>query len=52
MIRRALVFQHMDDEPPGLFGDFLRERGAALDTVMLHRGETIPSLAQIGRAHV
>ena len=45
MIRRALVFQHMDDEPPGLFGDFLRERGAALDTVMLHRGETIPSLA-------
>ncbi|MFO1123081.1 MAG: type 1 glutamine amidotransferase [Hyphomicrobiales bacterium] len=45
MIRRALVFQHMDDEPPGLFGDFLRARGAALDVVMLHRGETIPSLA-------
>ena len=45
MIKRALVFQHMDDEPPGLFGDFLRERGAALDTVMLHRGEAIPSLA-------
>ena len=45
MIRRALVFQHMDDEPPGLFGDFLRTRGAALDIVMLHRGETIPSLA-------
>lgn len=45
MIRRALVFQHMDDEPPGLFGDFLRARGAALDTVMLHRGESIPSLA-------
>ncbi len=45
MIRRALVFQHMDDEPPGLFGDFLRAHGAALDIVMLHRGETIPSLA-------
>lgn len=45
MIRRALVFQHMDDEPPGLFGEFLRERGAAIDTVMLHRGEAIPALS-------
>lgn len=45
MIRRALAFQHMDDEPPGLFGGFLREQGAALDVVMLHRGEAIPSLA-------
>ena len=45
MIRRALAFQHMDDEPPGLFGDFLREQGAAVDVVMLHRGEAIPSLA-------
>jgi GMP synthase-like glutamine amidotransferase len=45
MISRALVFQHMDDEPPGLFGDFLRERGAELDVVMLHRGESIPALA-------
>jgi GMP synthase-like glutamine amidotransferase len=45
MIKRALVFQHMDDEPPGLFGDLLRARGTALDTVMLHRGEEIPSLA-------
>ena len=45
MIRRALVFQHMDNEPPGLFGDFLRARGASLDVVMLHRGEAIPSLA-------
>jgi GMP synthase-like glutamine amidotransferase len=45
MIKRALVFQHMDDEPPGLFGDFLQARGAELDVVMLHRGETIPSLA-------
>jgi GMP synthase-like glutamine amidotransferase len=45
MIRRALAFQHMDDEPPGLFGDFLREQGAETDVVMLHRGEAIPSLA-------
>jgi GMP synthase-like glutamine amidotransferase len=45
MIRRALAFQHMDDEPPGLFGGFLREQGAELDVVMLHRGEAIPSLA-------
>jgi GMP synthase-like glutamine amidotransferase len=45
MIKRALAFQHMDDEPPGLFGDFLSERGVALDVVMLHRGEEIPSLA-------
>ena len=45
MIRRALAFQHMDDEPPGLYGDFLREQGAELDVVMLHRGESIPSLA-------
>ena len=45
MLKRALVFQHMDDEPPGLFGEFLQARGASLDTVMLHRGEAIPSLA-------
>jgi GMP synthase-like glutamine amidotransferase len=46
MIRNALVFQHMDDEPPGLFGEFLAEDGIAMDTVMLHRGEEIPSLAR------
>ncbi|MFN4141475.1 type 1 glutamine amidotransferase [Aestuariivirga sp.] len=45
MIRRALAFQHMDDEPPGLFGRFLEEQGAKTDVVMLHRGEAIPSLA-------
>ena len=45
MIRRALAFQHMDDEPPGLYGDFLRQQGAELDIVMLHRGEAVPSLA-------
>ncbi len=45
MIRRALAFQHMDHEPPGLFGRFLSEQGAEIDVVMLHRGEAIPSLA-------
>jgi GMP synthase-like glutamine amidotransferase len=44
MNKRALVFQHMDDEPPGLFGEFLTARGFALDIVMLHRGEAIPPL--------
>jgi GMP synthase-like glutamine amidotransferase len=44
MIKRALVFQHMDDEPPGLFGEFLDNAGASMDIVMLHRGEAIPSL--------
>lgn len=45
LIRRALAFQHMDDEPPGLFGGFLKAQGAQVDVVMLHRGEAIPSLA-------
>lgn len=44
-MKKALVFQHMDDEPPGVYGEFLAERGVALETVMLHRGEEIPSLA-------
>jgi GMP synthase-like glutamine amidotransferase len=45
MIKRAVAFQHMDDEPPGLFGEFLSARGVEIDVVMLHRGEEIPSLA-------
>jgi GMP synthase-like glutamine amidotransferase len=45
MITRAIAFQHMDDEPPGLFGEFLSARGAAIDVINLHRGEEIPSLA-------
>lgn len=45
MSKRALVFQHMEDEPPGLFGEALRARGFAIDTVHLYRGGTIPSLA-------
>jgi GMP synthase-like glutamine amidotransferase len=45
MIKKAIAFQHMDDEPPGLFGEFLSARGAAIDVINLHRGEEIPSLA-------
>jgi GMP synthase-like glutamine amidotransferase len=45
MMSRAIAFQHMDDEPPGLFGEFLAARGASIDIVNLHRGEEIPSLA-------
>jgi GMP synthase-like glutamine amidotransferase len=44
MIKRALVLQHMDDEPPGLFGEFLAADGVATDVVMLHQGAVIPSL--------
>jgi GMP synthase-like glutamine amidotransferase len=35
----------MDDDRPGRFGDFLHEDGYVIDRVMLHRGETSPSLA-------
>ena len=45
MISRAIAFQHMDNEPPGLFGEFLAARNAKLDIIQLHRGEEIPSLA-------
>jgi GMP synthase-like glutamine amidotransferase len=45
MITRAIAFQHMDNEPPGLFGEFLAAQGANLDIIQLHRGEEIPSLA-------
>jgi GMP synthase-like glutamine amidotransferase len=44
MTKRVLLFQHMDDDNPGRFGDFLREDGYAIDTVMVHRGEPIPAL--------
>jgi GMP synthase-like glutamine amidotransferase len=45
MITKAIAFQHMDDEPPGLFGEFLHAAGARIDVINLHRGEEIPSLA-------
>lgn len=44
MIKRALVFQHMEDEPPGLYGEFLEGQGAQLDIRHLYRGDRIPDL--------
>ncbi|MGH6875251.1 MAG: type 1 glutamine amidotransferase [Aestuariivirgaceae bacterium] len=45
MTRRVLLLQHMDEDGPGRFGDFLRADGFAIDPVMVHRGEPIPFLA-------
>jgi GMP synthase-like glutamine amidotransferase len=45
MTRRVLLLQHMDEDSPGRFGDFLRADGFAIDPVLVHRGEPIPSLA-------
>ncbi len=45
MIPRAIALQHIDDEPPGLCGEFLTNRGAVLDVIHLHRGEETPSRA-------
>lgn len=39
---RILVLQHIACEPPGVFEDVLRERGAALDRVELDEGERLP----------
>ncbi|HKG73638.1 MAG TPA: type 1 glutamine amidotransferase, partial [Aestuariivirgaceae bacterium] len=46
MTRRVLLLQHMDEDSPGRFGDFLRADGFTIDPVMVHRGETLPSLAR------
>jgi GMP synthase-like glutamine amidotransferase len=46
MARRVLIFQHMDDDSPGRFGDFLAADGFVADTVMLHRGQAIPCLRE------
>jgi GMP synthase (glutamine-hydrolysing) len=40
---RCLVLQHIACEPPGVFEDVLRERGAALIRVELDEGEPLPS---------
>lgn len=45
MTGRVLIFQHMDDDSPGRFGDFLAADGFTMDTVMLHRDQPIPALA-------
>jgi GMP synthase-like glutamine amidotransferase len=39
---RALVLQHIACEPPGVFEDVLRERGAELHRVELDEGEPLP----------
>ena len=39
---RILVLQHIACEPPGVFEDVLRERGAALRRVELDEGEPLP----------
>jgi GMP synthase (glutamine-hydrolysing) len=40
---RTLVLQHIACEPPGVYEDVLRERGAELVRVELDEGETIPN---------
>ncbi|MDP9137844.1 MAG: type 1 glutamine amidotransferase, partial [Pseudomonadota bacterium] len=44
MSGRVVIFQHMDNDSPGRFGEFLAADGFLADTVMLHRGDPIPSL--------
>ena len=44
MTGRVLIFQHLDDDSAGRFGQFLAADGFRADTVMLHRGEAIPPL--------
>ncbi len=39
---RTLVLQHIGCEPPGVFEDVLRERGAELHRVELDEGEPLP----------
>ena len=39
---RVLVLQHIACEPPGVFEDVLRERGAELHRVELDEGEPLP----------
>jgi GMP synthase (glutamine-hydrolysing) len=39
---RLLVLQHADCEPPGVYEDELRERGIAIDRVLLDQGHSLP----------
>ncbi len=41
---RILVFQHIEIEDPGIFGEFLSDDGITWDAVELDAGETIPDL--------
>ena len=49
MIRRALAFQHMDDEPPGLFGRFLAEQGAEIQKLRDEKAEAA-EVAEVKKA--
>lgn len=40
---RALILTHVPHEGPGTIGDFLREEGAAVETVPLHDGAPLPA---------
>jgi GMP synthase (glutamine-hydrolysing) len=39
---KVLVLQHISCEPPGAFGDVLRERGAEVVPIELDEGESLP----------
>ncbi len=39
---RFLVLQHLEIEPPALIGDCLRKEGHILETVHIHKHDTIP----------
>jgi GMP synthase-like glutamine amidotransferase len=41
---RALVFQHMESEGPGLLGELMTARGFQWQAVHLHRGDEVPAL--------
>ncbi len=45
MSRRALVFQHFNNDTPGRIGALLEAMDIRCDVVALHRGDEIPSLA-------
>ena len=44
IVRQVLVLQHIACEPPGVYEDVLRERGATLMRVELDEGEPLPGL--------
>jgi GMP synthase-like glutamine amidotransferase len=44
---RVLVLQHIACEPPGVYEDVLRERGAAIHRVELDEGEPLPARGEI-----
>jgi GMP synthase (glutamine-hydrolysing) len=46
-VPQVLVLQHIACEPPGVYEDVLRERGATLLRVELDEGEALPGLERI-----